>query len=668
MFRKILIANRGEIACRVITTAKRLGVQTVAVYSQADEGAKHVALADEAFLIGPPPVCESYLLGDKIIECALQSGAGAIHPGYGFLSENPQFVAAVESAGLTFIGPSVEAIEAMGLKDAAKQLMAKAGIPVVPGYHGGNQDPDFLASEAGKIGYPVLIKARAGGGGKGMRLVEDPGAFLSDLESARREAESGFGDPVCLIEKYIPRPRHIEIQVFADRHGNVVHLFERDCSLQRRHQKVIEEAPAPGMTDELRAAMGKSAVEAAKAIKYTGAGTVEFIVDGSGELRKDSFWFMEMNTRLQVEHPVSEAITGLDFVELQLRVAAGDPLPVSQDDLSIDGWSFEARIYAEDVSKGFLPATGTVEHLAIPKAAEFVPADLRIDSGIRQGDAISPFYDPMIAKVIVHGPTRRTALTMLANALGACRVGGTVTNLGFLHSLSQHSGFAAGKIDTGLIARDLDKLISAEEPDILIRSIAALASLGFAGTADNAAYQSDPQFGWRHWSPAHHKTSLQFHETTFECMVTIRGNGRFDIECNGENLSIEVEDLFAHGLNVRNGNHRSTLHVNRHSSNVDVTRDGRVFIFTILDKTRSGECDPRCGDAIFAPMPGAVMAVDTTRGAKVKAGDRMMVLEAMKMEHALVAPRDAIIEEVLAAQGDQVREGSLLIKLKPQHG
>ncbi|MCY4260969.1 MAG: ATP-grasp domain-containing protein, partial [Rhodobacteraceae bacterium] len=346
MFRKILVANRGEIACRIITTAHSLGVRTVAVYSAADARSRHVDMADEAILIGPPPVSESYLRGDMIIESALGAGVEAIHPGYGFLSENPKFVADVEAAGLTFIGPPASAIEAMGLKDSAKTLMAEAGIPVVPGYHGANQNPDFLAREADKIGYPVLIKARAGGGGKGMRYVESPKDFPGNLESAQREAESGFGDPACLIEKHIPEPRHIEVQVFGDLHGNIIHLFERDCSLQRRHQKVIEEAPAPGMTAGMRAAMGDAAVRAARAIGYAGAGTIEFIVDGSGGLAEDGFWFMEMNTRLQVEHPVSEAITGLDFVELQLRVAAGEPLPVSQDDLVMNGWSFEARVYA----------------------------------------------------------------------------------------------------------------------------------------------------------------------------------------------------------------------------------------------------------------------------------------------------------------------------------
>ena len=458
MFRKILIANRGEIACRVTTTARRLGVKTVAVYSEADAKAKHVALADEAVLIGPAATAESYLVGEKIIDAAKLTGAQAIHPGYGFLSENPGFVEAVEAAGLVFIGPTADAIRAMGLKDAAKALMVEAGVPVVPGYHGESQDTDLLAEEADKIGYPVLIKARAGGGGKGMRLVEDPKDFASALEGAQREGQASFGDPACLIEKYINQPRHIEIQVFGDSQGNVVHLFERDCSLQRRHQKVIEEAPAPGMTDKVRQAMGQAAVEAAKAIGYEGAGTVEFIADGSGALSTDGFWFMEMNTRLQVEHPVSEAITGLDFVELQLRVASGEPLPFSQDDLAIDGHAFEARVYAEDVAKGFLPATGRLDHLVFPKASEFEQGALRIDSGVRPGDEITPWYDPMIAKVIVHGPNRAAALNLLTAALGKCHVAGSVTNLAFLGALSKHEGFSRGELDTGLIGRDLESL------------------------------------------------------------------------------------------------------------------------------------------------------------------------------------------------------------------
>ncbi|HHY02324.1 MAG TPA: ATP-grasp domain-containing protein, partial [Paracoccus sp.] len=475
MFSKILIANRGEIACRIIDSCRRMGVDTVAVYSDADRGARHVAMADEAVHIGGPAPRDSYLRGDAIIRAALDSGAQAIHPGYGFLSENPEFVDAVTAAGLVFIGPSAAAIRAMGLKDAAKALMEQAGVPVVPGYHGDNQDAGFLAQQADGIGYPVLIKAVAGGGGKGMRRVDNPADFAAALASAQGEAQTAFGNPAVLIEKYVTAPRHIEVQVFGDG-TNAVHLFERDCSLQRRHQKVIEEAPAPGMTPEMRAAMGDAAVRAAEAIGYAGAGTIEFIVDGSRGLRPDGFWFMEMNTRLQVEHPVTEAITGVDLVEWQLRVASGEPLPLRQDQLSITGHAFEARLYAEDVPAGFLPATGRLAHLQFAGNA-------RVETGVRQGDSISPWYDPMIAKVITFGPTRAIALSALETALIDSEVAGTVTNIDFLVALTRHKGFRAGDVDTGLIDRDLDQLIDQSEPPAETR---ALAVLGVAGLHDPA--------------------------------------------------------------------------------------------------------------------------------------------------------------------------------------
>jgi len=454
MFKKILIANRGEIACRIMETASQMGIKTVAVYSDADAEALHVLEADEAINIGPSAALESYLNSDNIIEAAKRSGAEAIHPGYGFLSENPDFVEAVIAAGLVFIGPSADAIRAMGLKDAAKVLMERSGVPVVPGYHRDIQDAQFLAVEAKKIGYPVLIKARAGGGGKGMRLVQNPSEFVAGLEGAVSEGKASFGDGHVLIEKFISSPRHIEIQVFGDNHGNVVHMFERDCSLQRRHQKVIEEAPAPGMSEEMRSAMGKAAVKAAKSVDYSGAGTVEFIVDGSEGLRPDRFWFMEMNTRLQVEHPVTEMITGLDLVELQLKVANDEALPFSQEDLSINGWAFEARIYAEDAAKGFLPSIGRLSHFEMPD-------DLaRIDSGVSEGGVISPHYDPMIGKVITHGEDRHQALANMRAALDHTYIAGVTTNVGFLAALCHDEGFSEGRVDTGLIDRRLDSLIS----------------------------------------------------------------------------------------------------------------------------------------------------------------------------------------------------------------
>ena len=454
MFKKILIANRGEIACRVAATARGLGIRAVAVYSDADANARHVAECDEAYRLGPPAAKESYLLGEKIIAIAKQCGAEAIHPGYGFLSENEEFAEACAKAGIVFIGPPPSAIRAMGLKAESKRLMAKAGVPLTPGYHGTDQDPALLQKEAGKIGYPVLIKASAGGGGKGMRVVEKEADFAAALASCKREATSSFGDDAVLIEKYLTRPRHIEIQVFADTHGNCVYLFERDCSVQRRHQKVLEEAPAPGMTEERRAAMGKAAVEAAQAVGYVGAGTVEFIANEDG-----SFYFMEMNTRLQVEHPVTEAITGQDLVEWQLRVAAGERLPKLQDELAISGHAFEARIYAEDAEKGFLPATGTLAHLALP--VDFA----RVDTGVREGDTITPYYDPMIAKVIVAGPNRAVALNKLTRALQETRSVGTVTNIAFLEALSRNPRFASGDVDTGLIERELASLAAVRAPD-----------------------------------------------------------------------------------------------------------------------------------------------------------------------------------------------------------
>lgn len=664
MFKKILIANRGEIACRVMATARKLGVKTVAVYSDADAHAKHVQCADEAVHIGPAAVAQSYLLGDKIIEAALKTGAQAIHPGYGFLSENPDFVEAVEAAGLVFVGPPASAIKAMGLKDAAKDLMVKAGVPVVPGYHGGEQDADFLAAQADEIGYPVLIKARAGGGGKGMRLVENPADFKTALEGAQREGQASFGDPSCLIEKYILQPRHIEIQVFGDGHGNAIHLFERDCSLQRRHQKVIEEAPAPDMPDTVRAAMGKAAVEAAKAISYSGAGTVEFIVDGSGALREDGFWFMEMNTRLQVEHPVTEAITGLDLVELQLRVASGEPLPVRQEDLSINGWSFEARVYAEDVPKGFLPATGTLDHLRFPEGSAFSEGAVRIDSGVRQGDTISPWYDPMIAKVIVHGPTREAALNMLTTALENCQVAGSVTNLEFLTALSRHDGFGKGEVDTGLIGRDLDALVAAASPSANVLALAALGGLNLVAPVSG----TDPferLSGWRQWDDATQFISLVYADTRIDAQVTQHGKGQFSVTHEGQTVRLGVTALGGTAVRIELPDRVATADLLIESARVSVFADGRSYSFDLIDPLAGADAEQEGGDTIVAPMPGLVQAVLTQVGADVAKGDALLVLEAMKMEHTLTAPRDGVVAEISVAAGDQVTDGSLLLALEP---
>ena len=644
MFDKILIANRGEIACRVMETARKMGVRSVAVFSDADRTARHVALADEAVHIGGPAPAESYLRGDVIIQAALDTGAQAIHPGYGFLSENPDFVEAVEKAGLVFIGPSASAIRAMGLKDAAKKLMEEAGVPVVPGYHGDNQDAGFLAAQADDIGYPVLIKAVAGGGGKGMRLVEAKGQFADALDSARSEAAKAFGNDSVLIEKFVEKPRHIEVQVFGDG-TRAVHLFERDCSLQRRHQKVIEEAPAPGMTEEMREAMGQAGVRAAEAIGYAGAGTVEFIVDGSDGLRTDGFWFMEMNTRLQVEHPVTEAITGVDLVEWQLRVASGEGLPARQEDLSINGHSFEARLYAEDVPKGFLPATGTLSHLKFP-------ADARADSGVRAGDEISPYYDPMIAKLTTHGSTRAVALRRLSAALAECEVAGTVTNLGFLGALAAHGGFCAGDVDTGLIARDIDTLVV--EPAPGPREI-ALAGLAASGGLD----LTGGEVGFALWAPVGRVQGLRRGDDSYEMRI--------------RTLSADAHDIVLETgvVEARRVGGRWQLD-GKLAPNVTVA-DGQVTVFAqyglsfeIIDPLDRDST--AAGDAalIEAPMPGLVKSVQAKPGQKVAQGDRLAVLEAMKMEHSLLAARDGVVAEVLVAAGDQVTAGAALVRLEEE--
>jgi 3-methylcrotonyl-CoA carboxylase alpha subunit len=633
MFRKILIANRGEIACRVIDTCRRLGVATVAVYSDADAAARHVAMADEAVHIGGAQPSESYLRADAIIAAALGTGAQAIHPGYGFLSENPGFVEAVEAAGLVFIGPSAEAIRAMGLKDAAKALMEKAGVPVVPGYHGADQEPGRLEVEAADIGYPVLIKAVAGGGGKGMRLVETPEAFINALESARAEARGAFGNDAVLIEKYVEKPRHIEVQVFGDGH-QAVHLFERDCSLQRRHQKVIEEAPAPGMTAEMRHAMGAAAVRAAEAIGYSGAGTIEFIVDASAGLRADRFWFMEMNTRLQVEHPVTEAVTGIDLVEWQLRVAAGESLPRQQDELELNGHSFEARLYAEDVAKGFLPATGRLTHLRFANGA-------RAETGVRPGDTISPYYDPMIAKIIVHGPTRDLALSKLRAALSETQVAGTVTNLTFLGKLAADPDFSAGDVDTGLIGRKIAAFQAVEQPPDRISALAALTA------ADPVAD------GFALWQKLDRRIDLVGADP-FAATLRVTGPGQATVMLGDDSFAFRRDpDGWTDGQPGR------ALKI---GDSVSVFAN-ETWSFTIPDPLSVGSA-ATAGNVIEAPMPGLVKAVLAEPGQMVSAGDRLAVLEAMKMEHTLTAPRDGKVAEVLAKAGAQVEAGAALIRLE----
>ncbi|RWD53268.1 MAG: acetyl/propionyl/methylcrotonyl-CoA carboxylase subunit alpha [Mesorhizobium sp.] len=647
MFARILIANRGEIACRVIRTARKMGVRTVAVYSDADAKSLHVAMADEAVHIGASPVGESYLRGDKIVAAALAAGAEAIHPGYGFLSENPDFVDQVTAAGLVFIGPSAASIRAMGLKDAAKRLMEKAGVPVVPGYHGEAQEIVLLASKAREIGYPVLIKARAGGGGKGMRRVEHPDDFSEALSGARREAKAAFGDDRVLVEKYIDKPRHIEVQVFGDSFGNVVYLYERDCSAQRRHQKVIEEAPAPGMTPALRKAMTEAAVKAAKAINYSGAGTIEFIVDASQGLKADRFWFMEMNTRLQVEHPVTEMVTGIDLVEWQLRVASGEKLPKTQSEITFSGHAFEARIYAEDAAKGFLPATGTLHHLKFPDSAP-EGASMRIETGVRAGDAISPFYDPMIAKLIVHGKSRQAALEALAIALSQTEIAGSTVNTAFLAALAADADFSAGDVDTGLIGRHQQALTAVPPPSSEIVAAAAFAASG-AGTQ---APSNDPWSslaGYSHFHTVPRRTRLRYGDDEIVALVSVRPDKRFQVALDAPYDSASPLDLGA------------APRLARWPGHVTVFSGAIGYSFAVPDPLARADEIAAGSDSLRAPMPGLVKLVRAARGEAVIKGQPLLILEAMKMEHTISATHDGTIAEI-AAEGAQVTDGTVLVR------
>ncbi len=668
MFRKILVANRGEIACRVMATARRMGIATVAVYSDADANARHVSFAGEAWRIGPALARESYLRGDSIIDAARRSGAEAVHPGYGFLSENEEFAAACAKAGIVFIGPTPQSIAAMGDKSAAKALMEKAGVPLVPGYHGEKQDASFLASEARRIGFPVLIKASAGGGGKGMRIVRAASEFESALQGAKREAAASFGDERVLLEKFIERPRHIEFQVFGDTHGNMVHLFERDCSVQRRHQKVLEEAPAPGMTGMRRKEMGAAAIAAARAVGYVGAGTVEFIVAPDG-----AFFFMEMNTRLQVEHPVTEMITGLDLVEWQLRVAAGERLPLAQGELGIRGHAIEARIYAENPERDFLPSTGTLKHLRTPRAIEFEvrPEPVRIDSGVRQGDVISPHYDPMIAKLIVWGETREIALGRMRAALAEFEVVGPETNVEFLGRVVRSEPFAAAALDTGLIERSRELLFRKKEsvPDEIVAA-AACAELAAEEDAarEHARASGDPHSpwhrvdGWRLNQGSHHSFVFSNGEEKREATV--------DFLADGYRLWIgERECALA---SKRLGDGLFQVELDGQSCAVRAVRDGEDWhLFAAgacyrlrLESELHGLDVEAGGASLAAPMPGKVIQVLVEAGARVEKGAPLVILEAMKMEHTIVAPHDGVVKEIFFEAGEQVAEGADLLKLE----
>ena len=667
MFNKILIANRGEIACRVAATCKRLGITSVAVYSDADANAKHVAACDEAVHIGGSTAAESYLRVERIIEAAIATGAQAVHPGYGFLSENEDFAHACEKAGIAFIGPPVEAIAAMGSKAAAKALMHSAAVPLVPGYHGDDQNADLLHRQADEIGYPVLLKASAGGGGKGMRVVTRTEEFDAALASCKREAASSFGNDRVLIEKYLTRPRHVEVQVFADKHGGAVYLFDRDCSVQRRHQKVLEEAPAPGLQPHVRRAMGEAAVAAARAVNYVGAGTVEFIMTEGGE-----FYFMEMNTRLQVEHPVTEMVTGLDLVEWQLRVAAGEPLPLAQDQLKIEGHAIEARIYAEHPARGFLPSTGTLKHLRMPEGVEFSlgaggeRAPVRIDSGVREGDTITPFYDPMIAKLIVHGASREEALKRMSQALRGCEVVGPHTNVEFLQRIVASVPFSTGDLDTGLIERHHDALFApVKKPFVEALALACGALLTREGGVAHGASPWDALSHWRlnggytqtlNWRDVEKEAAFivvfsrdgetrtlthdgrtepfkwwtgagqhEYGATIGDAHVTGRvfiDGDTFHVFCRGDALAFEWQNLLAHAADAEHGEGRLT-----------------------------------------APMPGKVIAVLVEQGAVVEKGQPLIVMEAMKMEHTIGSPTAGKVAEVLYAVGDQVTDGAQLLVL-----
>jgi 3-methylcrotonyl-CoA carboxylase alpha subunit len=659
MFRKILVANRGEIACRVIATAQRMGIRTVAVYSDADRAARHVRLADEARRIGPAAARESYLSVDAILEAARASGTEAIHPGYGFLSENAAFAKACKAAGIVFIGPSAEAIAAMGDKAAAKALMEKAGVPLVPGYHGDNQDPAFLSGQAAKIGFPVLIKASAGGGGKGMRIVNKASEFDAALSGAKREAAAAFGDARVLIERYLERPRHIEIQVFGDQHGNIVHLFERDCSVQRRHQKVLEEAPAPAMTEARRREMGEAAIAAARSIRYTGAGTVEFIAEQDGR-----FYFMEMNTRLQVEHPVTEMITGLDLVEWQLRVAAGEPLPSTQDALAIHGHAIEARIYAEDPARGFLPQTGRIAHLAFPAASRTV----RIDTGVEAGAEISPYYDPMIAKLIVWGADRDAALAGLRAALGETEIAGPRTNVGFLHRVATSTAFSQATLDTGLIERNRDALFptAAGTPRELLAG-AAYAELVLEEGAARAQAQAsgDPHSPWHHvdgWrlnEDSHHDFVFLEDEVAHTARVRFLPQ-EMRIEIDGQDHAFDGERLADGRMLVRLDGNAFKLRAVRDGGLWHLFCGGEYRRFALRDELHGLDEDAESG-SLAAPMPGKVIAVMAKAGTRVAKGTPLLVLEAMKMEHTISAPSDGLVKDVRCAPGDQVLEGFELI-------
>jgi 3-methylcrotonyl-CoA carboxylase alpha subunit len=663
MLTKILIANRGEIACRIMRTAKRLGLETVAVYSDADVGALHVQLADEAYRLGPAPATESYLLGDRIVEVARACGADAIHPGYGFLSENATFATACADAGMVFVGPPVEAIEAMGSKSAAKQIMSAAGVPLVPGYHEEDQSRERLRLAADAIGYPLLIKASAGGGGKGMRVVNEAAEFETSLEGAKREALSAFGDDRVLLEKYLLQPRHVEIQVFADQHGNAVHMFERDCSIQRRHQKVVEEAPAPGLSSTLREMMGRAAVTAANAIGYVGAGTVEFLLSAD-----ESFYFMEMNTRLQVEHPVTEMVTGQDLVEWQLRVAGGAPLPCHQHDLEVNGHAIEVRVYAEDPSRDFLPSTGLLRHLRQPEDNPHV----RIDSGVRQGDQISHYYDPMIAKLIVWDHDRASAVRRLRQSLADFQVVGVCSNLGFLSTLTALPAFVNADIDTGFIEHNRtqlfpsgsalpDRILALACLDVLLRRTTEAEKVSRASSDPYSPWHCTN--GWRLNSDNHHVMAFKKEDEQISVTAHYRPDG-YLLELPGSNLHVSGTIDPSGDLCVDLGGVRCRATIVRHELELHIMFGGQSYLLNLDDASEYIPEDKGAGGRMTAPMPGKIVAVFVEENTAVVEGTPLIVLEAMKMEHTIKASADGVVERVPFSVGDMVSEGDELVALE----
>ncbi|MFM1906999.1 MAG: hypothetical protein RLZZ591_676 [Pseudomonadota bacterium] len=665
MFNKILIANRGEIACRVAATARRLAIKTVAVYSDADAQARHVAACDEAVHIGSSAPKDSYLRWEAILQAALDTGAQAIHPGYGFLSENEAFAQACADAGLVFIGPTPSAIKAMGLKAESKQLMEKAGVPLVPGYHGADQDPTLLQTAADRIGYPVLIKASAGGGGKGMRVVEASADFAAALASCQREAINSFGDDAVLIEKYVQRPRHIEIQVFGDTHGNYVHLFERDCSVQRRHQKVLEEAPAPGIVDAMRQQMGAAAIAAARAVNYVGAGTVEFIVQagpaGLGDAGSN-FWFMEMNTRLQVEHPVTEAITGLDLVEWQFRVAAGEPLPLAQDQIHMHGHAIEARICAENPDKQFLPATGTLQVYRQPASTAFERGPVRVDAGVAQGDSISPYYDAMIAKLIVHGDNREQALARLDEALAQTHIVGVANNVQFLRHVVQSPSFSQAELDTGLIPREAAVLFGQERVGLPLAAAAAVSHVLLAERAGQGADPYSRTDGWRSHGLTQRRFAFEYAGEQTQAVLTYLHDGALQLAIGSSSGALSYA-LGSQGMVVQFGGQRVVAQVHRWGDVMQVHTAYGATQITLVDLLAHAGDSEQEGGRLTAPMPGKVVSFAVQAGDLVKKGQALAIMEAMKMEHTIAAPTDGCVAELLFAPGDQVAEGAELLRL-----